>query len=157
MKASHRRTGNRVGLWQERVSYEGIRDAGGTEDTDPPQRESDAGNASGTGNGEERHMKVTVWSENGKPVNLRKKPDKAAALADRIPAGTEAELLESLPGWSRIRVKGKTGWMMTEFLSADESAAPGILYTVSIPHRTEAEADMLLRAYTGAVRIEERG
>ena len=38
-----------------------------------------------------KSMTVTVTSPNGGPVNLRRKPDRGAALADRIPAGTEAE------------------------------------------------------------------
>ena len=69
-------------------------------------------------------MTVTVTSPNGGPVNLRKAANKGAALVDRILPGTEAELLESGGEWSRIRVAGKTGWMMTEFLEADDSGLP---------------------------------
>ena len=71
---------------------------------------------------EDKTMKVTVSGPDGKSVNLRKKPD--GDLVDRIPSGTEAELLESGKQWCKIRAKGKTGWMMTEFLVADESAIP---------------------------------
>ena len=154
---------NRVGLWLERIAYEGIRNGGEAPAPDaaaggPPGNGAPAGCPEG-----ERKMTVTVWSENGKPVNLRKQPDRNAALLDRFPVGTEAELLESGPEWCRIRIKGKTGWMMARFLAADGCAGqggtenPGILYTVCIPHRTEAEADALLRAYAGAVRSEEKG
>lgn len=76
------------------------------------------------GNEEDKTMKVTVSSPNGGTVNLRKAPDKGAALVERIPNGTEAELLEGGDVWSRIRAAGRTGWMMTEFLAADESAVP---------------------------------
>ena len=71
---------------------------------------------------EDKKMTVTVYSENGKPVNLRKTKD--GDLLDKIPVGTEAELLESGETWSKIRVKGKTGWMKTEFLAADDSTVP---------------------------------
>ena len=73
---------------------------------------------------EDKTMMVTVTSPNGKPVNLRKAADKGAALVDQIPDGTEAELLSSGEEWSKIKAKGKTGWMMTEFLVADDSALP---------------------------------
>ena len=46
------------------------------------------------------------------------------ALVDQIPDGTEAELLTGGEEWSKIKAKGKTGWMMTEFLVADDSALP---------------------------------
>ena len=73
---------------------------------------------------EDKTMMVTVTSPNGKPVNLRKEADKGAALVDKIPDGTEAELLSSGEEWSKIKAKGKTGWMMTEFLVADDSDLP---------------------------------
>lgn len=73
---------------------------------------------------EDKTMMVTVTSPNGKPVNLRKAADKGAALVDQIPDGTEAELLQGGEEWSKIKAKGKTGWMMTEFLVADDSALP---------------------------------
>ena len=74
------------------------------------------------GNQETKSVMVKVNSTNGLPVNLRTKPDKGAALVDRIPVGTEAELLGSQGAWSRIRVKGKAGWMMTEFLKSMNNA-----------------------------------
>ena len=73
---------------------------------------------------EDKTMMVTVTSPNGKPVNLRKAANKSAALVDQIPDGTEAELLTGGEEWSKIKAKGKTGWMMTEFLAADDSALP---------------------------------
>ena len=76
------------------------------------------------GNEEEKTMMVTVSSPNGKPVNLRKTASKNAPLVDQIPDGTEAELLAGGDVWSKIKANGKTGWMMTEFLVADDSALP---------------------------------
>ena len=65
-----------------------------------------------------------VYSENGKEVNLRKSPDKSAALVDRIPYGEEVEWLKGEDGWSYLKWKGKYGWMMDEFL-VDEIPGPG--------------------------------
>ena len=78
---------------------------------------------------EDKKMTVTVYSENGKPVNLRKSADKSAALLDVVPVGTDVEIIGSAydrngKAWSKIKVDGKTGWMMTEFLATDESAEP---------------------------------
>ena len=82
------------------------------------------GSAPAEGSEEDKVMKVTITSPNGQDVNLRKTSSRRAALIDMIPVGTEAELLEGGDTWSRIRVNGKTGWMMTEFLVADDSDAP---------------------------------
>lgn len=105
---------NRIGLW-DRMDYgktvnwvlEHMGIGGGPEDK---QTEED------------KRMMVTVSGPNGERVNLRKKPD--GDLLDRIPDGTEAELLESGDTWCKIKVMGKTGWMKTEFLVADDSAVP---------------------------------
>ena len=108
---------NRVGLW-DRIDYGktinwlldhiGI---GGDVPAEDKQKEGKA-------------VTVTVTSPNGKPVNLRKAASKDAALVDRIPDGTKAELLSSGDEWSKIRADGKTGWMMTEFLVADDADLP---------------------------------
>ena len=106
-------------------------------------------------------MTVTVSSPNGGPVNLRKAASRSAALVDRILPGTEAELLESGSGWSKIRVNGKTGWMMTEFLVTDESAVPvedsGGTYSVTISGLDLTQAQALQRNYPGSVIEKEVG
>lgn len=73
---------------------------------------------------EEEPMTVTVYAGNGKPVNFRKSPSESGERIDKIPVGTEAELLGSQGDWSMIRIDGKTGWMKTEFLVADDSQIP---------------------------------
>lgn len=73
---------------------------------------------------EERTMKVTVSGPDGKSVKLRNTPSKSEKLYWDIPDGTEAELLKSGETWSKIKANGRTGWMMTEFLVADDSAPP---------------------------------
>ena len=110
---------------------------------------------------EVKKMMVTVTSPNGGPVNLRKAASRSAALVDRILPGAEAELLESGSGWSKIRVNGKTGWMMTEFLVTDESAVPvedsGGTYSVTISGLDLTQAQALQRNYPGSVIEKEVG
>ena len=101
---------------------------------------------------------VTVSSPNGGPVNLRKAAKRTAPLVDRIVPGTDAELLESTGEWSKIRVNGKTGWMMTEFLVTDERSVPaGETYSVIIPGLDLAQAQALQRDYPGCIVEKEVG
>lgn len=94
-----------------------------------------------------------VWAENGKPVNMRKRPSRAAALVDKIPCGENVTLIAPNADWCLVQWKNKTGYMMTEFLILPEE----ILYTVSIPHLTYEQAQALKDAYPGAQEYEERG
>ena len=59
---------------------------------------------------------VTIWAPSGSTVNLRKHQDKGSALVDRIPIGETVTLEYQGDEWSRIRYKGKTGYVKTEFL-----------------------------------------
>ena len=102
-------------------------------------------------------MTVTVTSPNGGPVNLRRKPDRGAALVDRILPCTNAELLESAGDWSKIRAAGRTGWMMTEFLVADEiaeSAEPAETYCVTIFGLDLTQARAICNNYPGSSTME---
>lgn len=96
---------------------------------------------------------AVVWSDNGKPVNLRKRPSRAAALVDRVPCGDSVTLLSPDVEWCLVQWKNKTGYMMTEFLIMPE----GTLYTVEIPHLTYDQAEALKAMYPGAEAFEERG
>ena len=61
-------------------------------------------------------MIATVYSDNGKPVNFRKKPSTSAALVDQIPVGEQVEVTEKGSEWCECKWKGKTGYIMTQFL-----------------------------------------
>ena len=128
---------NRVGLWN-RLDY-GINE----------QRTTHNEQCMSAGGEVKKKMTATVTSPNGGPVNLRKKPDRSSALADRIPAGTEAELLESRGGWSRIRVKGKTGWMMTEFLQSMNNAWDGTDPSGVVPAAAEGSHESYSVTFSG--------
>ncbi len=73
---------------------------------------------------EEKTMQAIAKSPNGKVINLRKKASTGADLVDQVPSGSSVEILESGNTWSRVKWKNKTGWMMTEFLEADDSGLP---------------------------------
>ena len=65
---------------------------------------------------------VTVTGPGGQTVNLRKTA--GGALIKRIQSGTKAEMLEGGDEWSKVRVDGTTGWMMSKYLVADDSTVP---------------------------------
>jgi len=61
-------------------------------------------------------MAATVYSDNGNPVNFRKKPSTSAALVDQIPVGERVEVTEKGSEWCSCKWKGKAGYIMTQFL-----------------------------------------
>lgn len=53
----------------------------------------------------------------GSSVNMRAKPDqKDGVLIDKVPVGTEVEVLSDEGQWCQIRYNGITGWMMSNYL-----------------------------------------
>ena len=94
-------------------------------------------------------MTATVYADNGKPVNLRKRASRLSALVDRVPCGETVDVLEFGDEWSRVKWHNKTGYMMTQFLSADDRID---LYTVTIPDLTLSQADALIRQYPNAIK-----
>ena len=96
---------------------------------------------------------AVVWSENGKPVNLRARPSRAAALVERIKCGETVEVNGFDPEWCLITWHGKTGYMMTEFLIMPDT----VLYTVEIQHLTSEQVQILKDMYPGVTEKEERG
>ena len=68
-------------------------------------------------------------SENGKVINLRKSADRSAALVDQVPSGTSVGvimggIMQDGEEWSKVTYKGKTGYMMSRFLVADDTQLP---------------------------------
>ena len=74
---------------------------------------------------EEVIMQGTVWADNGKPVNLRKKPNTSAALVDQITVGASVDVLEYGDEWCKVTTCGKTGYMMTQFIKLEEDPGGG--------------------------------
>lgn len=106
----------------------------------------------------EKMQTAVVIAESGSTVNLRKTPH--GALEDRVPVGSTAQVLDTMDGWARITVSGKTGWMDLKYLrmqdigepdtpgGADGTSADGDTITVTLP-RSAAEA--LLSALGGVL------
>lgn len=60
---------------------------------------------------------MTVWSPNGKPVNLRNSFSRAAAVVAQMKVGSQVEVLGyPADGWAKVKYGEKTGYCMTEFL-----------------------------------------
>ena len=70
---------------------------------------------------DERMQTAIVTAESGSTVNLRKTPE--GALLDRVPVGSAAQVLDTMYGWARVTVAGKTGWMNKRYLQMQESGA----------------------------------
>ena len=112
----------------------------------------------GNDEGEATGMQTAVvTAESGSTVNLRKTPH--GALEDRVPVGSTAQVLDTMDGWARITVNGKTGWMDLKYLRMQDSGEPdtsggadgtgaGDTITVTLP-RSVAEA--LLSALGGVL------
>lgn len=105
-----------------------------------------------------------VYAENGKPVNMRRKASKQAALVERVPVGASVIWQKNDGnGWAYVKYHGFVGWMMEQFLQEDVPApvpdsAPeqdpepaGILYDVysenGKPVRMRAEPNTDCRLY----------
>lgn len=93
-------------------------------------------------NGGEKPMQGRVSVPDGTTVNLRKKPD--GALIDRIPDGTELEILKNQGEWCRVSVAGLVGWMMSKFIQrmgADDDDEP-VADDSGIPDEDFGESDL---------------
>lgn len=55
----------------------------------------------------------------GSTVRMRQKPDGKVIV--NIPFGTEVEVLDNQGEWTKISFDGRTGWMMSEYLSLSNS------------------------------------
>ena len=94
-----------------------------------------------------------VPSEKKQKVNFRKRPNKNAALIDRIPCGELVEVLEHGAEWSKIKWHGYTGYMMTEFLIFEEEP-PEELYCVTIHDLPLDLAEEIANIYGGSITTE---
>ena len=90
---------NRIGLW-DALSYDITFPGGGTYTGDDT-------------------MTATVWAQGGATVNMRSKATRSAPLVDQVPIGDTVTVLDKGSEWSRVSWRGKTGYMMTEFLIFD--------------------------------------
>lgn len=135
---------NRVGLWDQ-VAY----NYGGktpSVDPEPPPEPSPV------------TKWATVYAENGKPVNLRKRANTAGALIDRVKCGEKVEILSDMGEWCKVKWNGKTGYMMSKFLIINEPDEPGEkedLYCVTIHDLPKSLAEEIANIYGGSITKEK--
>ena len=66
-----------------------------------------------------------VYAENGKPVNMRRKASKHAALVERVPDGASVIWQkDDGNGWAYVKYHGFVGWMMDCYLVSEHTPAP---------------------------------
>ena len=69
---------------------------------------------------------MMVTADSGSTVNLRSRPDKSAAVLAKVPIGETVQVLTISGGWATIQREGITGYMMEQYLKAQEAvSAPG--------------------------------
>lgn len=94
---------------------------------------------------------ATVYAEAGGTVKMRAKPSTLCRVYWEVPIGSEVIVTDPGDKWTGIQWKGRSGYMMTKFLET------GGLYTVTISHRTRAEAQKICAEYKDAIMEEEVG
>ena len=69
-------------------------------------------------------MTAIVYSENGKPVNMRATPSLSGHLITKVPCGSEVTINMDGEEWSLVSYQNDTGYMMTQFLKPNGSPEP---------------------------------
>ena len=60
---------------------------------------------------------MVVQTGNSGKLNLREEPDKGSSMIEQYANGTAVTVLENQGAWSQVKVDGKTGYMMNEYLA----------------------------------------
>lgn len=76
-----------------------------------------------TGGQLDENTAATVQSANGKPVRLRSGPSVQYSIIASYAVGTPLTILNTGETWSKIRINGRTGYMMNEFISTGNSGS----------------------------------
>ena len=94
---------------------------------------------------------ATVVAASGSTVNLRKYENTGSALIDRVPINSTVEVLEEKGEWCKVRWRGKTGYMMRQFLAFEGETPVVGGYTVQITGISRNEALALSEKYPNAI------
>ena len=78
-----------------------------------------------TGGQLDENTQAYVTSANGKSVRLRTGPSTSYSVIATYPVGTPATILITGDDWCKVRIDGRTGYMMTEFLTVQGGAVNG--------------------------------
>ena len=76
-----------------------------------------------TGGQLDENTSATVRSANGKPVRLRSGPSVNYPIVASYAVGTRLTVLTTGETWSKIRINGRTGYMMNEFINTNGSVS----------------------------------
>ena len=68
----------------------------------------------------------------GLPLNMRAEPSLSAQVLRQYPTGTWMTVLEDMGEWSKVRVNGLEGYVMSKYLS--DTSSDSTLYAVSYTH-----------------------
>lgn len=106
---------NMVGLWADGFTYGAKIDnilagiSGGDPQPEPADDEKEV-----------NMYEATVYGGNeSRPLNLRKKPE--GELLDQIPQWSTVTVLDESGKWSKVKWRNKTGYMLSDFIHANET------------------------------------
>lgn len=94
---------------------------------------------------------ATVTAPNGNTVRMRSRPSTDAPTVAKVPIGETVQVTESAAGWAKIKWAGQSGYMMSNFLSAQNAVETGEdadTITIALP---VSAARALLDALDGQV------
>ena len=140
---------NRVGLFLEKIDYQGI-EPGPEPGTDPEPTP-------------ETEMAIVV-AESGNTVKMRAEPTQSCRLWWPVPIGAEVTVYDwdaatdkKGQAWSRIRWAGQDGYMLRELLRDEDEEVPPLnqddhsgLWTVTITGLTYDQAEEICMDWGGA-------
>ena len=93
-------------------------------------------------------------AESGKTVNMRVSPGFNGALLERVPVGDRVEILSEGTEWTKVKYKGKSGYILNAFLQIDGADK---IYTVRISGLTAAQVRELRSMYKDSEVTVEKG
>ncbi len=76
-----------------------------------------------TGGQLDENTPAYVTSQNGKSVRMRTGPSKSYSTVASYPVGTPVTILISGDDWCKVRINGRTGYMMTEFITTTNTGS----------------------------------
>ncbi len=79
-----------------------------------------------TGGQLNENTQAYVTSENGKSVRMRTGPSQAYSIVASYAVGTPVTILISGDDWCKVRIDGRTGYMMSEFITTSNAGLPDV-------------------------------
>ncbi|MBQ2953973.1 MAG: SH3 domain-containing protein [Clostridia bacterium] len=105
-----------------------------------------------TGGQLDENTQAYVTSKNGKSVRLRTGPSTSYSTIASYAVGTPVTILISGDDWCKVRINGRTGYMMTEFITTSGVTAPDAGVTVNVAYVTSKNG-LSVNLRSGASKI----